>query len=395
VDNLTWWEVDYNDLIGWTAEGSGNDYLLEPATSAAGSNIALPSDLISGISFTGGAGHFPLVTCAVFVGPGDYAPIITEGTAIYASDNFTFEAIELPNEQTIESSFFPTYDAAVCTDHEPETITVTAPNGDLWHYNWLWVIFEGVEIRQYHLPFEAYAIPGTWTLTVDDLTVYVDIPQRTEPTRRYLERDWLLRDDDKFMAILVGYQPNEQIGLITFEGDVLVVTADANGNAIVEFPNDTYSISAIVPESGQSVELVIENAPIEMVEEVGISVGGERNGIGRRFRIPPDISRQLLYDAFWGAGAVDLTAWTCPGGLLPRLNAGGLAMVISDGLYLRESPDVDTQILTEAPTGTIIEVGSGVECGESGTTWWEVRYDGVRGWSAESRDGTYFMESLD
>jgi hypothetical protein len=30
VNGLTWWQVDYNDTVGWTAEGQGNTYWLEP-----------------------------------------------------------------------------------------------------------------------------------------------------------------------------------------------------------------------------------------------------------------------------------------------------------------------------------------------------------------------------
>lgn len=29
-DGLTWWQVDYNGLVGWTAEGENENYWLEP-----------------------------------------------------------------------------------------------------------------------------------------------------------------------------------------------------------------------------------------------------------------------------------------------------------------------------------------------------------------------------
>jgi len=31
-DEHLWWQVNYNDKIGWTAEGEGSVYWLEPAS---------------------------------------------------------------------------------------------------------------------------------------------------------------------------------------------------------------------------------------------------------------------------------------------------------------------------------------------------------------------------
>jgi hypothetical protein len=36
LNGLTFWQVQYGDLIGWTAEGQGNDYWLEPLESGRG-----------------------------------------------------------------------------------------------------------------------------------------------------------------------------------------------------------------------------------------------------------------------------------------------------------------------------------------------------------------------
>jgi hypothetical protein len=32
VSGYAWWQVNYNGVTGWTAEGQGNDYWLEPVS---------------------------------------------------------------------------------------------------------------------------------------------------------------------------------------------------------------------------------------------------------------------------------------------------------------------------------------------------------------------------
>lgn len=44
--NMTWYQVNYNGIIGWTPEGTGSSYWLEPYSS--GSVCALPARLASG-----------------------------------------------------------------------------------------------------------------------------------------------------------------------------------------------------------------------------------------------------------------------------------------------------------------------------------------------------------
>jgi hypothetical protein len=30
AQNVAWWKVDYNGVVGWTGEGEGNEYWVEP-----------------------------------------------------------------------------------------------------------------------------------------------------------------------------------------------------------------------------------------------------------------------------------------------------------------------------------------------------------------------------
>jgi hypothetical protein len=37
-DQYTWWEVEYNGIIGWTVEGSATEYYVDPVVDASGEN---------------------------------------------------------------------------------------------------------------------------------------------------------------------------------------------------------------------------------------------------------------------------------------------------------------------------------------------------------------------
>ncbi|MDQ7034092.1 MAG: hypothetical protein Q9P01_04445 [Anaerolineae bacterium] len=51
---------------------------------------------------------------------------------------------------------------------------------------------------------------------------------------------------------------------------------------------------------------------------------------------------------------------------------------------LRQSPSTDGTILMEIPNGAVFVVTTGPECDAEGIVWWQIDYDGVVGWTAES-----------
>lgn len=51
---------------------------------------------------------------------------------------------------------------------------------------------------------------------------------------------------------------------------------------------------------------------------------------------------------------------------------------------LRQSPSTDGTILMEIPNGAVFVVTTGPECDDEGIVWWQIDYDGVVGWTAES-----------
>lgn len=99
--------------------------------------------------------------------------------------------------------------------------------------------------------------------------------------------------------------------------------------------------------------------------------------------------------------AAEQSDFVCPpsffGYVQPRIVAGeATAQVIRGNLpnRLRAAPTTDAELIGDIQPGRVIdEVLSGPACNE-GVVWWEVEFDGARGWTAESDFslGEYFLE---
>lgn len=61
---------------------------------------------------------------------------------------------------------------------------------------------------------------------------------------------------------------------------------------------------------------------------------------------------------------------------------------------VRAEPSVDAAQTGEIPGGSIFTVLQGPVCDDQGYLWWQVDYDGFVGWTAEGRDGDYFIEPV-
>ncbi len=78
-----------------------------------------------------------------------------------------------------------------------------------------------------------------------------------------------------------------------------------------------------------------------------------------------------------------------------RLAPGIQARVVPGlPINLRQQPDSVAAITGEIPGGSIFTVLSGPACEDTGALWWQVDYDGLIGWTAEGRNGSYFVEPL-
>ncbi len=76
--------------------------------------------------------------------------------------------------------------------------------------------------------------------------------------------------------------------------------------------------------------------------------------------------------------------------------APGIQARVVPGLpnNLRSGPDRANPVLSEIPGGATFEVIDGPRCDSNGIVWWEVDYNGQRGFTAEGGDGEYYVEPL-
>lgn len=101
-----------------------------------------------------------------------------------------------------------------------------------------------------------------------------------------------------------------------------------------------------------------------------------------------------------GGGAVaPSVASNCPadyaGYLTPRLAPTIPARVTDGGVpnRVRQQPVTSSPVSFQMNPGTQFTVISGPQCGE-GIVWWYVEQNGRQGWTAESQNGSYFVEPL-
>lgn len=103
-------------------------------------------------------------------------------------------------------------------------------------------------------------------------------------------------------------------------------------------------------------------------------------------------------------GNVEVTpsAPLCPppgdaGFLAPRLTKGVQAKVEDGGIpnNIREIPGSSGNLLGEIPPGATFTVVDGPQCSLlDKVVWWQVSYNNITGWTAEGKDGDYWVEPL-
>lgn len=395
ADGITWWQVEYEGIIGWTGEGNSSSYWTMPLSDDSDNDEETDSDLSLGVggggemsetSFTYLTGvtlpeDFQRAIAVVVAGGGGYR--LSSGTCEYESSpgNFVARTSEniavFVNELPISSTSILiseldrwqglTDTPSICSINPIGRAVAVSPTGEIVQAN----VGVGDVTTQVYLPVEAFRQQGEWVLRADDFELKIEIA---------LQQPALIQAE---IGYVVGLQPNERFFLLSAYGGARVDYEVVEGVAD-EFGSAAGSISSIQNIVGENGSIRIDH-PIfveRLLEDGSPSLG--------YFRIPETLSEQLFYDLLWNQVYTPLDAWTCPGAAPIRLIANYQGRV-RDDVALYQTPAFDAPIVTEVPAGERISIIEGVECTEN-SVWWQASYGDELGWVVESRNETYFVE---
>jgi uncharacterized protein YraI len=111
---------------------------------------------------------------------------------------------------------------------------------------------------------------------------------------------------------------------------------------------------------------------------------------------------------WWQVNYSGLIGWTAEGrtneywiepvmcyATLPSRMAIGMRGRVTPGLpnRLRVEPNTGSNVLALIPGGGLFNIVAGPYCGEN-TTWWQVNYNGIVGWTMEGQNGEYWLEPM-
>ena len=314
----------------------------------------------------------------------------------------------------ITDSFFP----AICSTDPISNAYATNLSTNqtipalVWDYNPLDVIsgtsfYEGSASRFYvaQLPLDAYTQPGDWVLGIgapQAISLTVGVGASQQPAG-------LLDGNGSYW--IAGFQPNENVvGLIFNDvgdeaGNVTAEVKDdfefaVNGAGVgrvtsqpywnMTQPNLTVGLMLLVGDRGTSLYYPLGEFGTSIFTTDGSRSPADANGDSA-------ITDQELADyirANYFAAAAPAPVSACPADLPPRLVVGQRGRVTpGTANNLRANPSRNAERLGQIPGSGEFDVLAGPEC-SGGFTWWQVRYGGQIGWTAEGSGGVYWLEPV-
>lgn len=371
---IAWWQISYNGITGWTGEGQGNVYWLEPYAAGcamsprliAGKSgqvtVGLPNTLRSQPGSWGTSiGQIPGGEYFVVVdGPQCVDGLwwwlvqygtVTGWTAEGQSGNYWLVPLTCPNAPP--SQLVPGMQGRV-TPGLPNSVR-TLPGG-------------GTVIGQ---------VPGGSTFSV------VSSPQCGSDGRLW----WQINYNG-----LLGWTAEGEGGTYWLEPYTVPAT------------NCTMSPRLAVGLSGQvtpGLPNTLRSQPGSWGTSIGqIPGGGYFQVVGG----PQCLSGIWWWQVQYG----NQTGWTGEGQygvywLTPMGCSLSPASRLTPGIQGRVTPGLPNALrsqpgsgstITEIPAGGIFTVIGGPQCGTDGRMWWLVNYNGLLGWTAEGEGNTYWLEPL-
>jgi hypothetical protein len=195
----------------------------------------------------------------------------------------------------------------------------------------------------------------------------------------------LLRDAQEVQ--IYNFRPNENVRLFRFRYDYDPSNYNPDTDQLTLLDWQEFA-------AGSDGKLRIQLVPSIM--EDSFAVVGERSG---EFHLES-------YAAAVGFGQSILKVNTpvlsdtplCRGAPKSRVAVGSAARVtFTDGTptRIRLQPTTSAKIIGRIPEGTRFLIVGGNECGD-GYTWWNIELgNGTRGWMAEGKGGSYYLEPMD
>jgi LysM repeat protein len=104
---------------------------------------------------------------------------------------------------------------------------------------------------------------------------------------------------------------------------------------------------------------------------------------------------QIGWTAEGQSGQYWLDILRCSNSVVSRL-ATNMQARVTPGLpnRLRSQPGTTSPTISEIPGGGLFTIVGGPQCGSEGWVWWQVNYNGVVGWTAEGDATSYWLEPV-
>lgn len=364
ANNITWWQVSYQGLVGWTGEGRGAERWLDTNTSQS----SAPRTPLNGLEGTSKSVLFVHYGCFL----DDGQPL---GRAVVGDDI-----------QTLGNGGYTTFSLSDGLDAAPDLCVPAELVSSAYAVTPFGTVIPQVVggqvslgAAQLTLPYWAYGVPGLWQLGVSGFSIYIDVRLATQP----------LFELEAGQVVLGGFAPNERLVIVTGAagsasasssgGSNVGALADnrqlltLNNTAIVAALNNQVIQPTLAPSAvtalqlaGQTTDLIVSASELQQVMAApdlpsgqnrydnltGTAVVADANGfytgpnpasgeqrvlavVGATSTVlyspnmnivqfagsDPESSRRTLFDAFFGGGSA-VQPQPQPGGGTGALLAG-------------------------------------------------------------------------